>query len=273
MTDIKLGTVINNKDLLELGHIIVSVPDIDPIDGIKVEYTSPYLVGGKAGFLAIPEVGVPILICKPDGQSKWFYLSTVVDSLARYAGSNNPKQEISNGDWLPEGHKTYYYAGFPQQLLLKSPKGHALRLCEQGNEESTQIKVELESSLGKRLTLHDSPEVNSVILEDGEGNFIKFYTNEGQIFVTASRSLVLTSKNSNLDIINENGREINIKNHSTGSQRSSENDSSPGNINIETDFGDLNITTNSKDGSIFVTCKGSNSHVVVQAENITLNAV
>src|SRR5689334_5799302 len=151
--EIKLGTVESNYDILEQGKLYVIISEIDPEKGIEVQYSSPYLVGNKGGFIAIPEVGVPVLVCRPSGETKWYYISTVVDSVARYAGVAGNKAQ-DNQDWIPEGHKSYMFTGHSQQLLFKTPKGNALRLSDIGNQDNNNVKIELESSLGKRVSLN-----------------------------------------------------------------------------------------------------------------------
>jgi hypothetical protein len=270
-SEIKIGVVESNFDVLEQGKLYVVIDDIDPNKGIEVQYSSPYLAGNKGGFIAIPEVGVPVIVCKPSEQSQWFYLATVVESVARYMGQTGNKSQ-DNQDWIPEGHKNYVFAGHPQQLLLKTPKGNALRLSDAGNLDSNNVKAELESSLGKKVSLNDSPDIDAIIIDDSKGNFIKIYSSDGQMFIAANRSIILSSERSNIDIVCENGKEINILNHSTGSQRSSDTDTTPGNINLTSDWAGINLTTNSKSGAIVIKSLGDSGNITLEANNITVHA-
>ena len=63
------------------------------------------------------------------------------------------------------------------------------------------------------------------------------------------------------------GREINIENLSSGKNKISTSDGSPGNINIVSDYGDVSIITNGDDGSIFLETSGVNSTIDLKSEN------
>lgn len=270
--DIKLGTIVDNSDMLERGVISVIIEDIDPANSINVLYTSPYLAGGSGGFVAIPEPGMSILVVQPSNSGSWYYMSTVVESDARLTDVGNDSF-VGTGEWLPESHKAMSKQSYYQQILIKSPRGSALRLSDIGDEKTMNTKAELSSRRGKRLTLHDSPEVNAIILEDVEGNGLKILEDEGQVHIKAKRSIILVSRQSNIDIRVVDGGEINIQNNSTGAQRVSETDTTPGNINLRTLFGDISLIMDSRDGSLFIDCKGSNGNVHIKAgKQITLES-
>lgn len=265
--NIKLGKVVSNTDFLNLGRLMVQC---DLESAITVKYTSPYLANKSGGFIAIPEVGSQILICKPDNAEDWFYIgSTPEPGFGEILGTGFDKTKEG-----PLFDKRIYRARTsPQRQVFSSPKGNKLVLSDEYRADYANIKVALESSQGKKIELNDSPEIDSVIIRDetGQARIKISSTSNGP---TAAKSieieclgpLNLISRQSEIRLHVVDGKEINIINESTGAQRGGSSDSTPGNINVISKNGDINMTVKSKNGIIRLDAEGEEGHIVLDSK-------
>ena len=266
--NIELAEVKSNADIFEMGTFYVTNKNNDL--PFKVYYTTPYYAGRSGGFIAVPEVGSKVLICRPDGENSWYYLgSTLNFGLAQSMSdpAHTPKEKGVNPD-----NKMYRARGVPQRYVFKSPKGNALILSDEYNPDYFNVKAELRSAAGKALKLIDSPKVDCIILENEHGDRLKI--SSGGNDATSPRSIELEcmgtvniiTKGSNMNLIVVDGKELNITNTSTGSKRANANDPTPGNINITSENSDINLTVKSDTGTIFMDAQGNNGHVVLQSK-------
>jgi len=69
--------VVDNSDFTQIGRLMVYCKDIGP-DYFPVNYVSPYSAMHHGGFVAIPEVGVEVLITQAEGSNEeWYYIGSI----------------------------------------------------------------------------------------------------------------------------------------------------------------------------------------------------
>ena len=271
---IRIVEVVDNFDLTETGLIKVvdeTTSKGDTHEPYAIYYTSPYYAKHEGGMIAIPEIGTRVLICKPENDYNWYYMSTIVNSSPAMAKAD-PNTLLKDRKIIHD--KEIYRARYkPEGITVQSPEGNEVTLRDSHNPRYFNIKAGLKSGSGKRIEANDSPNIDAVIMRNEHNDYIRINANSNG--ANSSRSIdaeclgnvKLTSREGNMDLLVEDGRELNISNTSTGSQRISEKDTSPGNINVISLWGDINISVEkSKTGSIFITVKGANSHIVLQSE-------
>jgi hypothetical protein len=271
--NVQIAEVHENADPVGIGIFYVKTNNRDSL--LKVNYVSPYLNGGNSGFIAIPEIGARVLICKPDNDNEWYYLGTTsVPGL----GNSLVKNTDPNNTRLPDS-RVYLASGRPQRYVFKSPLGNMLVLSDEKSESYYNVKAELKSPSGKGLKLIDSPNIDCVILENEHGDKIKITSKANEanaprsIEIEAKGPVNIVSRDSALNLTVIDGKELNITNKSTGSKRSGPNDPTPGNINVVTDNGDVNILAKGSDSSVFIEAQGSSSRIVLKSKgSIDLSA-
>lgn len=266
--NIELAEVKSNADIFKMGTFYVTTKNSE--NPFKVYYTTPYYAGANGGLIAVPEVGATVLICRPDGESSWYYLgSTLNFGLAQAMSS--PENTIQDKGVNPDP-RSYKARGVPQRYMFQSPRGNALVLSDEYNSEYFNTKVELKSSAGKSLKLIDSPLVDSIIITNEHGDGIKISTGSNgssparSIEIECLGAVNIVSKGSTMNLTVVDGKELNITNTSTGSKRANSSDPTPGNINITSEYNDINLTVKSDTGTIFMDAQGNNGHVVLQSK-------
>ena len=276
--NIRIGEVKNNKDIFALGGLLVHTELGDPV---WVKYTTPYLAGRHGGFIAIPEIGSQVLICKPDNSEDWFYFGSVANpQIGEALGAGYETILPRNKEEGLPDPQIYKARGVPQRTVYSSAKGNKVVLSDEYAQDYSNLYAKIESSSGKVLILADSPNagtgagdyVDAIILRNEVGDRIKISMSQNgtsaarSIEIEANGPINIISKESELKLHVVDGKEINILNESTGSRRIGLNDPTPGNINITSKNSDINITTNSKNGVIRLEAKGSDGHIVLDSK-------
>lgn len=271
---VRLVQVVDNFDITQTGLLKVK----DSTTGFKavqepytVFYTTPYYALNEGGFIAIPEIGAMILICQPDNDKNWYYMNSVVTTYPGMGKIADTGALLADRKVL-HTEEIYKARLKPQAITISSPEGNEVNLKDAYNPLYFNSQAQLKSSAGKQIAAIDSPNIDSVIVRNEHDDYIKISSNANgsmgprSIEGECQGNLRLTTREANMDLLVEDGRELNIHNTSTGSHRISANDTSPGNINVKTDWGDVNITVEkSKEGSVFITVKGENSHIVLDS--------
>lgn len=267
--NIRIGEVKDNKDIFGLGNILVHS---DAGEAITVKYTTPYLAGRNGGLIAIPEVGSQVLICKPDNSDDWFYMGSITHpAIGEALGQGYETLAPFNKTEALFDPQVYKARGVPQRVIFSSAKGNKMVLSDEYAPDYGNIYAKLESSNGKLLALIDSPEVDSIILRNEEGDRIKISMRANgtsarrSIEIEAQGPISIVSRESEVKLHVVDGKEINILNESTGSKRINSDDPTPGNINITSKNADVNVVTNSKNGVIRLEAQGDNGHVVIDS--------
>lgn len=276
--EIKVGNVRSNIDLFKAGRITVSWDEY-PL-GISIKYVSPFFTPNNIGFMAIPEVGTDVLICKPANKNDWYYLGSIVE--------NTFSDSVGEGKVVDEGVKNpfidpYRFRGVvPQSYIFSSPKGNKIMLSDGYNPDGSYIGTYLETSRGMRLSMDDS--TGTISLGNSTNNAILMITENSMVDQSAgggpasfsiqvTGNVDITSQQGNLDLTIINGRTINIENKS-GLGSGAANDSRVGDINIVSRNGDVNIVANGENQEIRLESNGAGGDVVINArDTIVMNAV
>ena len=267
--NIKSCEVVETLDLTRTGQIWVR--DSTLPSPFKVLYTTPYAGSNQGGFIAIPEIGSRVLVCKPEDDENWYYMCSVF--APNQANTMvNKENLLKDRDVLPDKDKIYKARARPTRLAIKSPLGHELSLDDSYNPRYSNKKIELKSSEGKIIQLNDSQEIDSIIIRNEHGDRIKITTKgtgvseARSIEIECRGSIKFISRESEMDLTVIDGRNINILNQSTGSKRINSEDTNYGNINITSENKDINLNVKSDEGSVFITSEGENSHIVLESE-------
>jgi hypothetical protein len=269
--EIKVGNVRSNIDLFKSGRITVAWDEY-PL-GIGIKYVSPFTTVNNIGFMAIPEVGTDVLICKPANKNDWYYLGSIIE--------NNFADGAGEGKVIDEGVKNpfndlYRFRGVvPQAYIFSSPKGNKIMLSDGYNPDGSYIGTHLETSRGMRLSLDDS--TGTITLGNSTNNAMLVLTENSMADQTAmggpasfsvqvTGNVSITSQQGDLDLTVINGRTINIENKS-GLGSGAGNDSRTGNINILSKNGDVNIVATGQNQEIRLESNGEGGDVVINAKD------
>lgn len=250
--NLKIGRVVDNQDFTRTGKLQVKVADLGN-SIIEVIYTTPFFLQGFGGLIAIPEPTSLILIAQVESDlsdARWFYLCTIVDNLVGDITQSNRMlgiQGLNDLDVIKDQNKLYQANNIPERISLTSPKGNSLILSDSSNENYNNIKTELKSPSGKSLQLNDSTYIDAVIMRNEHGDRIKITSSANGL--SGSRSIEVESKGSvkvisregGLDLLIEDGTDINILNNSTGMKADSAFPGTAGNINIKSSRHNVNI--------------------------------
>lgn len=275
--ELRRAEVIDTRDASLRGGFLANLGDLDLV--VYVKYVTPYIGMFNTGMMAVPEVGSNILIAKTDDKDgHWYYMGGVVDPPQ--IAISNPRALIREADELAHipDPTTYEAQPNPQKISITSPKGHKLTFSESYNKTFFNIKAELKSSLGKRIALIDGGEgdpqkIDAVLIRNEHGDKIKITSNPDAI--SAARSIEvecmgpqkLITRKSDLDFLVHDGRELNIKNTSTGINRNPGSPELYGNINVESQYRDINVTVKGPTGKIFIDALGQEGLIQIDAEN------
>ena len=248
---------------------------IDFLGGIEkdVNYVSPYASTSEGGFIAIPEPPTKVLVCSPNGSSDWYYIGATFDpEPGQPLGSKVPDSVVYPLSRVDPN--TYKARGIPMRMNFKSSTGAGLTISDEYNPKYINKKVELKSSVNKKVTLNDSPAIDSVLLESGNGARILLSDNPQNQSIPA-RAIQVESvgpqKHINIesqtDIVVVDGRELQLLNNSTGAKAPAGAPNEAGNVNIQSKWKDVNVFSQAEQGRIFIQCLNENgSNQVIQIE-------
>ena len=254
------------------GGVFQAVVKSEGSEPLPIYYTSVYGSNAEGAFIAIPEVGTEILVCRPHGSTRYYYMGTSFDPEPTEAGGLNvPDGEISP---LERADPNMYKArGIPMNYLFKSPNGAGISMSEEYNPDFINKKTEITSTLNKKIQLHDSPKIDSIILDSGNGSRITLTDDPKNQSLPAKAVQIETvgpqkyiNKESQTDVfVGEGGREIQLINNANGARW-------PffiptGNVNVQSKWKDVNVFTQAEQGRIFIEClneDGSNQEIVIE---------
>jgi len=262
------------RDRVDLGRSGAFTAKIDSLGNKEetVYYASPYGSNGEGAFIAVPEEGTTVLVCQPKGSSSWYYLGTTFMPEPKETTGGS----IADTELMPVERadpRMYAARGLPMRYIMKSPEGQGLTISDEYTPEYINKKVELESSLGKKVTLHDSPAVDSIVLDAGPGSRIILSDNPNNNELAPKGLQVETTgpqKYLNLEsqtdvVVGAGGRELQLLNNADGILYGEAGQA--GNVNIQSKYKDVNVFTQAEQGKIFIEClneNGSNQHIVIE---------
>jgi len=289
---ISLAEVRDRTDVTRNGSFLARINALGNAER-AVYYVSPYASNAEAAFIAIPEDGTQILVCQPAGATSWYYMGATF----------SPEPEQVDGDPVDGSNimpvervdpNMYRARGIPMKIVLKSPNGGGLTISEEYNPDFINRKTELTSTVNKKITLSDSPAIDSIILDSGNGARM-ILTDNPQTDSLPARAIQIESvgpqKYLNIGsqtdvVVGQGGRELQFLNQANGVEWG--DGAICGNVNIQSKWKDVNVFTQAESGRIFIQClktdgtqqviqietKGTNGNIIIKAGgDITLNAV
>ena len=314
-TEIRKAEVRDRTDLGATGTFLAKISGLGEGSQI-VYYVSPYGSGAKAGFVGVPELGASILVCKPAGSNEWYYMGStfepepaeplvlaavkVATKAVTGVGVDVPKAPSKLSRVDPNINKV---SGVPSKVILHGNNGQGLEISdEQDGETTNNIKTELLSANKKRITLHDSPGIDSITLDSGNNASITLtqdpknnpQKNAASIEIDCNGPQLHVCRESDMELmVLGGGRELNIRNKANGvawggvAGVPDAKLPTAGNVNIKSDRGDVNIFSKSPyTGRIFIETlnafgqrqlikigtAGADGSIVLQANSIVLDA-
>lgn len=241
---------------------------------LPVNYVSPYASNGVGAFVGIPQVGVQIMVCQPDPTNEeWYYLGSTFA----------PEPQQVKGDAFAEATHypleraaplLYRARGVPMGVQFTGPEGGGISVTTEYNPDFINSKTEITSNINKKITLSDSPAIDAIVLDSGNGSTIKISDNP-QKGTLPARSIEVQSVGpqkyinleSQTDILVRDGRELQLLNNSTGNNAAEDEVSKSGNVNIQSKWRDVNVFTQAEEGRIFIEClntTGANQVIEIQ---------
>ena len=261
-----LATIVNTTNFDDNGSFWAEIDALG--NGMRlINYTSPYSSRTEGGFISIPEEGTRILVCRPSGDSRYFFVGAtflpeldglVVESTDQITGGAmiQPDKPLMRVD-----KNLYRMRGKPMKMAFKGVRGNGLVISEEYSQAACNIKTELIGQSGKCVQINDSPEIDCILLRNEHNDGIKITTSPKSLGLPA-RAIEIEShgpqkyinRESQTDIMVWNGRELNILNHSNGANRNPDEPLKFGNINLESKHHDINLMTRKDSGRIFIKC-------------------
>lgn len=263
--EIYKGQVVSNKSLSLDARIAVMIPKLSDIP-FKVFYTSPYFVKNEGGMFAIPEPGSEVLVGKDD--EDFYYISTIVNKPEKFIkGNTDIHYKV-----IPE---KYLYTNrlAPQRISFGDTKGNKIVFDNRYDGKMISSKTQLESGVGKKIILEDSPEIDSIIIRNEHDDFIKITSEANKIDPARSiqadslGSQVYRTREGSIDVMVSDGRELNIRNESTGT-KSDGVTGQYGNVNISSKNKDVSINADGYQGRIFINT--ADSTIQINRNGVTI---
>jgi len=260
-TEIRKAEVRDRTDVGATGTFLAKISGLGEGSQI-VYYVSPYGSGAKAGFIGVPELGTQVLVCKPSGSNEWYYMGSTFAPEIVEEGETAGTPPFSRVD--PSINKV---SGVPSKILLHGNNGQGLEISdEQDGKTTNNIKTELTSSNGKKITMHDSPGIDAIKLDSGNNASITLTQNPQNNPQKSAASIEVDCNGPQLHVCRESdlemkvlggGRELNIHNSANGVPWGNFQHANPinpaGNVNVQSDWGDVNIMSKSPlMGRIFI---------------------
>ena len=239
----------------------------------SVNYVSPYASNGAGAFIAIPEFGTQILVCQPTRDGEWYYLgATFSPEPGQVDGAKIPDSGVYP---LERAEPRVYEArGVPMRQSFKGSNGGGITMSEEYNPTFISKKTEVHSEVNKKISLVDSPMIDSIILDSGNGSKITLSDNPQNQSVPSRAIQVETvgpqkyiNAESQTDIVVKDGRELQVLNNSTGANAPEGDPDLAGNVNVQSKWKDVNVFTQAEQGRIFIEClneSGSNQVIEIQ---------
>ena len=227
-----VGQVKTNRDFMRDGTIQVASIDRGIVTVIYTStFGSDYTPGdGKSGFFAIPGVDTWILFAEADtAPYDYFYISTIHQPPTSYYTQDGVKKKYVD-EHAGFSKETYNQEAIPDRITLMDREGNKVRLNHSRDKAAKKILcgVELKSRDKKKLLLSDSPGAYGIYLlnelDDGItiGSGQKDNHTAGpqiaprHIDISTHGKITITSKRSSIDMICQNGQDVNIRAESVG---------------------------------------------------------
>lgn len=297
--NICVAEVRDSADITRSGIIKVCIKEgaISSEDLVDVNYVSPYGSNSYGGFVAIPEKGTEVLICKPYGSAEWFYMGTTFRPEAKFKFDSVSPDKTVPPISRPDP-KLYSKYPIPERYFFKSATGAGLTIAENTDLAAMNKYVELKSgsSKAKKIKLDDTPSKDHILLDTGNDASIEITSVPELPSSKPSRAILVESQGpqkyinngSQTDmVVTTGGKELQIVNSANGILNGVPNWPIPirvagglgvvspirpnGNINIQSTNRDVNVFTKSTSGRIFIEClnpAGVNQQIVIETNGV-----
>jgi hypothetical protein len=270
------GQIVSNSDFEKSGKFSAVIPDLGH-ESYLVYYTSPYFTPNEGGMVAIPEPGSEILVIK--NEEDIYYLSTIVYPPKKFFKGNFDKDYS-----LIKDKYLYSTRAKPQRVVFGDNKGNKLIFDNRYDKKIISAKTQLESGGGKVVGLNDSPGIDSVIVRTEHGDGLCISADKSDIMPSQSSELntrgsqAYVARESSIDIVVLDGRDISVENKSTGANSDGVT-GQYGNINITSQNKDISINADGFQGRIFLNTPDSTVQintdgiVIFSKKDIKINTI
>lgn len=246
-----------------------------------VSFTTPFIGAVKGGFAGhIPAAGSVVLVCQPDESSSWYFLAGTYEKELITEGAAVEDMGVVKSQRVSDiTGGTGAGTGNPHRVVLQDEFGNGLGLFYEkrgGGEQN--VKTELKSGKGKRISLNDSGGVDQIVIETAAttGGLCKVTMGDddpgGQTIASDSYTVESTGPQTHLNYksatnlyVLDGGKELQIVNKATGENKAPSSHS--GNVNIQSTNKDINLLTLAKAGeaaNIFIECLGGVDNQTIQ---------
>lgn len=251
---LNIGVVKSTADVTKTGTFICTTPN-GP--NAIVTYVSPFVRDGE-GFFAVPYIGTTILYATLDEEdnhglteSKSYFMGCVSKGISDNLLKDNSTNRALLRDNTPKPPKGFsknaslkeeiyeFRDVVPEVVSLVTHSGNGLVMRDRSRPEGDKVSVaqdigtEIKSSTGKSIRLVDSPQIDSILINNGHpsdsvifchdqppGSDATFAAHEFQVHTMGPISLNTTESNMDF-IVYSDGRNIELENWSDGMNKES----------------------------------------------------
>jgi hypothetical protein len=265
---IALAEVRENFDPDREGKIYAKIDGVGDSD--KLIHMTNLYNSGSDGTVKTPAPlkGTSILVCQPENSDEWFYLATTGAELLSNANTATEKLhdfESPNAIASDRGNEGKGGSGRDNDLLIQNELGCGIELAQTLGAKNSVVHSKVFSGQGKKVLVSDSPEIDSVIIDSNAGAKISVTGNPKSRALPSQAVEINTvgpqtflNLNSATNVVVQDGRDLQLINNSTGSNKGVANPEAYGNVNLQSKNRDVNLFTKSGVGRIFIECLNPN---------------
>jgi len=238
-------------------YAIIRDDDSEDNDEELIYFSTPFNNLNKGGFGGhVPGIGTKVIVCKLDNCDSYYYIASLFDHLTNATEGSlipgivdkNPSEskfDLRN----PLGLGTV-----GEEIKIQNNAESGFRMIDRKSELIFDERSEL-FTVGKRITLSNNPQINSITLDadvngfsdvarvelvgDDPQNFSKSH-HSFNVRTTGSQSYVSDQE---VFICVKEGADINLINESTGFMNLSYPTYEWGNINLQSKYNGINLLT------------------------------
>jgi len=317
---ISLAEVTDRTDVSENGSFVARIFALGGSE-MTVMYTSPYASNGEGAFIAVPEVGVEVIVIRPSCSDSWYYMgSTFSPEPRQTTGDGIPDAQTPPLSRVPSTGTPESNRGGPGSPRVTGIEGEGLVIANDYAPGTSRSKkpfsivvdgggyaaqrasehygraptphqpdsrgainkyTTLKSPANKSISLNDSPAIDSIVFDSGNGSIMKLTSTPGgdtmagagmgvpdRAFLVDTQGPQRLISHSQTDIVvAKDGRELQLLNQANDVEWG--DDVNQGSVNIQSKWRDVNVLTlgGAGAGRIFIQCldpEGKNTGQVIQ---------
>jgi len=265
---ISLAEIVDTFDTNRGGRFMAKIKSLGDAEK-TIKWTSPYNTASLGTIKTpVPPKGTSILVTQPDGCGDWFYLGCTDEQYV--AKSNEPTDlvtanlPVEGGPGTNRGGETTKGPGTDDTYLIQNELGNGLELVQSRSTKAIVSHTKLFTAKGKKVLISDSPGKDYILLDSNSGSKITITDNPKMQQGLPAHSVQIETTQGDqrffnmtgqTDLLVKDGRELQLLNNSTGSNKGLGNTSEHfGNVNLQSGWRDINIFTQAKSGRIFIEC-------------------